>query len=315
MTLRSALLTSAFPLTDPPAPSPTPSSLARLLKDNPQLAEQLATEATTSRPNSALWSCLALAVVVAAWFLLKHRARRGGRALRAYGRLDPWVQALRSWLAAAPVTFVYVATWTVTTVIFQGTPTTLAGVLNRFNSTNIMGIVTEPVRVLFTSAFIVADYGFFFLGYVAVFLLVITRLEQRIGSARVVLVGTGAHVLGSLLIVALESVLIRAERLSPATVVTQDVGVSYVMVGCAGAYLFLVGKSLRWWYAVGLFVAVVLPLLVLQTIWDLGHFLATVCGMGIFLLLRRWGLRPAMKWRKVAAELEPRPLPTWPTTI
>ncbi len=275
-------------------------------------------EATNEGPNSALWTCLVVAFLALVWFLVKWRAgARWGSdspAVRLYNRCDPWVQALRSWLALAPVTFVYIATWTVTTVIFQGTPTTVAGVLNRFNSTNIMGIVTEPVRVLFSSAFIVADYGFFYLGYVAVYVLIISRLEQRIGSARVVLVGAGAHVAGSLVIVALESVLIRSQLLAPATVVTQDVGVSYVMVGCSGAYLFVVGKAWRWWFASALLLTVVVPLIVVPTLWDLGHFLATAFGIAIFLLVRRWGMRPALKWRTMATGRTPRPLPTWSST-
>jgi hypothetical protein len=302
-------------------PDPTPSSVARLLRENPELAEEVAGQLTQSQANTALFWSLLVAVAVAAWFALKHfaasRAQDAGQSGRRriapslYARFDPWVQTLRVWMAAAPVTFVYVATWTVTTVIFQGTPTTVAGALNRFNSTNIMGIVTEPIRVLFTSAFIVADYGFFFLGYVLVFLLAVARLEQRIGSARVVLVGSGAHVLGSLIIVALETALIRADVLAKSTVVTQDVGVSYVMVGCVGAYLFLVSRPWRWWYAGGLFLGVVAPLLAFRTIWDLGHFVATLSGMGVFLLVRRWGIRPRITWRALVADREPRSLPTW----
>ncbi len=299
-----------------PSPAPTSSALARLLRENPELAEELASQATQSQANTALFWSLLVAFTTMVWFALKHRARSRqdpprGFAAAAYQRLDPWVQALRVWIAAAPVTFVYVTTWTVTTIILQGTPTMLAGALSRFNSTNILGIVSEPVRVLFTSAFIVADNGYFFLGYVAAFLLAVARLEQRIGSARVVLVGAGSHVFGSLIIVALETALIRADVLSKSTAITQDVGVSYVMVGCGGAYLFLVSRPWLWWYAAGLFLGVVAPLLAFQTIWNLGHFVATLIGMGIFLVVRRWGMRPRITWRALTAQREPRRLPTW----
>lgn len=301
-------------LTADPTPSPSPTALTKLLKENPQLAEELAQQATSSRPDTTLWWCLFAVAIALVWFAVKHGAARGGPGSRAgglYRRCDPWVQALRLWVAAAPVSFTYVATWTATTVIFQGTPETVAGVLNRFNSTNIFGILTEPVRVLFTSAFIVADYGFFYIGYVAVYVLIVARLEQRIGSARVIIVGAGSHVLGSLIIVALEAILIHNQVLASSTVITQDVGVSYVMVGAAGAYLFLVSARWRWWYRAALMMGVVLPVIVSQTIWDLGHLVATGVGIVLYLIVRRWGLRPRLTWRATAAAAQPRRLPTW----
>ena len=297
-----------------PVPTIPPEELARVLQENPEYATRLARAATSSTPNWVLGWVVLAAVVAAVWFLLKHRAAAGGhtRSESLYRRFDPWVQALRTWFALAPVTFIYVTSWTVTTVIFQGTPETLAGVVNRFNSTNIVGLLHEPVRVLFTSAFIVADYGFFFIGYVVVYVLITARLEQRIGSARVLIVGAGSHVLGSLMTVAVEVVAIHFGLLSKSLVVTQDVGVSYVMVGTCGAYLFLVSDRWRWWFTAGLVVGVVLPLVVQQSIWNLGHFLATCSGIGLFLLVRRWGIRDRVTWRQLVAARPPRPLPTWP---
>lgn len=307
---------TSAPVEGPPLPAPTipPEELARVLQDNPEYATRLARAATGSTPNWVLGWVVLAAVVAAAWFLVKHRAAVGGhtRSERLYRRFDPWVQALRAWFAMAPVTFIYVATWTVTTVIFQGTPETLAGVVNRFNSTNIVGLLHEPVRVLFTSAFIVADYGFFFIGYVVVYVLITARLEQRIGSARVVVVGAGSHVLGSLMTVAVEAVAIHFGLLSKSLVVTQDVGVSYVMVGTCGAYLFLVSRAWRRWFTAGLAVGVVLPLVVQQSIWNLGHFLATCSGIVLYLVVRRWGVRDRVTWRQVIAARQPRRLPTWP---
>lgn len=297
-----------------PAPTVPPEQLARVLQDNPEYAARLARFSTSSTPNWALgWIMLAAALALV-WFLLKHRAAVAdhARSTRLYRRLDPWVQAMRAWFALAPVTFIYIATWTVTTVIFQGTPESLAGVVNRFNSTNIVGLLHEPVRVLFTSAFIVADFGFFFIGYVIVYVLITARLEQRIGSARVVVVGAGAHVLGSLLTVATEVLGMNLGLVARSVVVTQDVGVSYVMVGTCGAYLFLVGPPWRRWFVAAMAVGVLLPLVVQHTIWNLGHFLATCAGVGLYLVVRRWGLRDRVTWRGLVAQRPPRELPTWP---
>lgn len=321
--IRAALAAEAGPTSPSPEPSPLPTTLSELLRANPQISEHLSRQ--TPGPNTVLFGVVALGLLALLWFAVKHLAAKSvgdadaavgdpGRALRLYRRADPWVQALRTWLAAAPVTFVYLATWSATTIIFQGTPETLSSALNRFNSTNIMGLVTEPVRVLVSSAFIVADYGAFFYGYVAVYVLITARLEQRIGSARIIAVGVASHVLASLMIVGLERIGIYLELLKKSTVVTQDVGVSYVMVGTCGAYLLFVSARWRWWFAAGLAGGVVLPLIASHTIWDLGHFLATSIGLLTGLVVRRWGVRPRMTWRAVAAAAQPRPLPTWQST-
>ena len=65
--------------------------------------------------------CLAARTLALLWLLVKHLARRDKRiGLRIYDLLDPQVQALRIWIANAPVTFVYIACWTITSVIVQG---------------------------------------------------------------------------------------------------------------------------------------------------------------------------------------------------
>lgn len=253
-----------------------------------------------------------LFLLAIAWFALKALARRGGGARRLYDRLDPRVQAGRVWLARSPVTFVYIATWTITSVIVQGAPEELANMFSRFNSTNILGLVTTPLRVLFSSAFIVADNGFAFLGYVLVYVLITARLEQRLGSARLLVVAASAHVLGSLLMVATEAALIQAGLLAKTTIVTVDVGVSYVMVGTCGGYLLFISRKWRWWFYAGMFIAIVLPVLVVRDIWSLGHLNATIIGLLATLVVRRWGTRPPLLWTQLRESLPPRPLATWP---
>jgi hypothetical protein len=253
-----------------------------------------------------------LFLLALAWFTTKALARRGGRARRLYDRLDPRIQAGRVWLARSPVTFVYIATWTITSVIVQGAPESLADSFSRFNSTNILGLATAPFRVLFSSAFIVADNGFAFMAYVLVYVLISCRLEQRIGSARFLVVAICAHMLGSLLTVATEALLIQAGLLAKSTVATIDVGVSYVMVGTCGGYLLFIGRKWRWWYVAGMFVAIVLPVILIHDIWSLGHLNATIIGLLATLVVRRWGTRPPLLWRQLRAGLPPRPLATWP---
>ncbi len=285
-------------------PSPSPADI--------KAAEVARNAGLTSIKDTVIVIVTVLAVVAVCWFVAKALAKHPeSRAAWLYRRLDPTVQAMREWMARSPVTFVYIATWTVTSVIFQGVPAELANVFSRFESTNILGIVTEPLRVLFSSAFIVADNGYAFLFYVAVYVLITARLEQRIGSARVIIVGAAAHVLGSLLTVLMETVLIHTHVLPVGDALTTDVGVSYVMVGTCGGYLLFIASKWRWWYYAAMFVGLVLPLIVIHDIWSLGHFNATIIGLLTTLIVRRWGVRPPLLWRDAVAAAAPRPLPTW----
>lgn len=214
-------------------------------------------------------------------------------------------------MARSPVTFVYVATWTVTTVLIQGSPDEIAALFTRFTSTNLYGVATAPVRVLFGSAFLVADNGLGYLAYVAVFALIVARAEQRLGSARIILVGASAHVLASLIVVALEAYALRRDRVGDSIILTVDVGVSYVMAGICAGYLLFVGRKWRWWYVAAVVVTLVVPLVVIRDIWSLGHFLAAVIGWTATILLAKWGTRPPLLWRDLVSGHPPRALPTW----
>lgn len=263
--------------------------------------------------DGAVLAITAVACAVAAgWFALKALARRDATwAIRAYSWCDPRVQAGRLWCARAPVTFVYVATWTVTTILIQGSPDEIAALFTRFTSTNIYGAATAPLRVLVGSAFLVADSGLGYLAYVTVFALIVARAEQRLGSARILVVGASAHVLASLIVVALEAYALQRDRVSGSIVLTADVGVSYVMAGICTGYLLFVSRRWRWWYAVALVVTLVVPLVVVRDIWSLGHFLAAATGWSATMLLARWGTRPPLMWRDLVAGHPPRALPTW----
>lgn len=247
-----------------------------------------------------------------AWFAVKAVARRGGNwALSIYRWVDPRVQAGLLWCARSPVTFIYVATWTVTTILIQGAPDDITALFTRFTSTNIYGIATEPVRVLLGSAFLVADDGLGYVAYVLVFALIVARAEQRLGSARIIVVGLASHVVASLITVELEAEAVRTDRVSGAIVLTTDVGVSYIMAGICAGYLLFVSARWRWWYVATLLVTLVVPLLVTGDIWSLGHFLAALTGLALTAVLRRWGVRPPLLWRDLVAAATPRPLPTW----
>lgn len=278
----------------------------------PALASATPVESAVSIRDTVYRIVLIIGLLAVGWFILKARARRStGWAQRTYLRLDPVLQALTIWLRDSPATFVYMATWTATSIIVQGAPAPLADALDVSNSTNIVGILTQPGRVLMASALIVAENGFAFMGYVVVYVLITARLEQRIGSARVIIVAVASHVLGSLITVGLESILIHAEILPKTTVITADVGVSYVMVGTCAGYMLFISKKWRWWYFAALFVGLVLPVLIVRDIWSLGHLIAATIGLITTAIVRQWGVRPDLPWRALVRTHPARPLPTW----
>ena len=228
-----------------------------------------------------------------------------------YERVDPTVQAVRVWVGRAPAVFTYMAIWTTTSVVQQGQPALLADVSARLASTNIHNLLEDPMRVLFISAFLVADYGFGYWLYVVVFSVVVARLEHRVGAARWLMAAVGAHVLGTLLTVVVEAKAIHLEAAGRTLVLTQDVGVSYVMVGSLGAYLWFVGRRWRWPYSAALAVGIIGPLVVWHTIWDLGHFLATAVGIAAGWLASCWPSREPLSFRALRSSLGPRDLPTF----
>lgn len=262
--------------------------------------------------DTVVWLVWALLISVPMWSALKWQAHRGSAFARGlYERSDSGLRALRIWVFHAPVVFTYMAAWTVTSVITQGTPEAVADVAARYNSTNIFSLSTEPLRVLFSSAFLVADYGVGFLFYVLVYFLIAARLEHRIGSVRFLFVAGVSHVVGSLLTVLVETWALDM-GLAPNTLkFTQDVGVSFVMVGSLGAYLWLVGRRWRIPYFAAVLAGIGLPMLISHTIWDLGHFIAATLGTITGYVAQQFPMRDRIIWKDLVAGLPPRELPTF----
>lgn len=277
---------------------------------DPVVADTVALD-MRANPDRVMRMVVVMTVLLLAWLALKALARRG-HGVWLFQRLDPAVQTLRIWVMAAPAVFTYTAVWTVTTVLQQGAPEQLTDLLSRWHSTNIVGLASEPLRVLFSSAFVVADNGYGFVGYVVVYVMIAARLEHRVGAVRFLLVAAMAHVLASLVIVLVEDWAIRAGQAPAALKFTIDVGVSYVMVGTVGAYLWLVGRKWLPWLALSLAVGVGLPMIISGTIWDLGHLLATLFGLLGGWVATRFPLREPLNWRHLQASATPRALPTFP---
>lgn len=249
-------------------------------------------------PTFVLWYVIVAALLALVWFGIRALARRDVRwAVAAYDRADPLIHALRQWAAMAPVTTIYVACWTSTTLVFQGAPPDVVNLLVRSSSTNLLELLQGPLRAMVVSALIVADNGVGFILYVIAFALIVARLEHRVGSARLLLIWVVSHMGASLITVGIEVFLLRngaPQRLA----VTADVGVSYVMVGSMGAYLLLVSRKWRPWYFAAMAIGILGPLILSHKIVDVGHFLATVLGTTVaYFAIHYGGTRSPILWR------------------
>ncbi len=250
----------------------------------------------------ALAYVLIAAAIAVLWFIVRALARRQVRwAEGAYRRLDPYVQASALWFRSAPATFIYMAIWLATTILVQGSSKRLVDALTEMDSSNIAEVMRAPARAILVSGLLVADRGAGLLAYVVVFVLIVARLEQRLGTPRTLIVWLCSHVIATLLVLATEEKLISASVLQSTLETTLDVGVSYVMVGSMGAYMLFVSRRWRWWYYALLFVGIVGPVILDREIWDVGHLLATLIGLCTGVALTRWGVRPRLLWRPMCA--------------
>lgn len=226
-------------------------------------------------------------VAVAVWYVLCALSGRAGWAGRAVDRLSPWTRWLHAWVLSAPATFTYVAMFTGSTLVQTSAPPRLVDLLTTLQSTNLRNLARAPLSSLLDSMLWVADRGAGLILYIALYVTVVAWGERLYGTPRMIVIGLSGHVLGSLLTAAVETRALETGRAPARLAITTDVGVSYVMVaGCAAAVLLMRG---RWLLAgvAGLVIGIVLPVIVLHTLWNLGHFFATSCGLAVAWLLLR----------------------------
>jgi hypothetical protein len=178
---------------------------------------------------------------------------------------------------SAPASFCYIAIFTASTVIQDSAPPNLIDRLTTYQSTNLVRLAADPVRVLLASSLWI-DEGVGLLGYVLVFGTVVAWAERRYGSPRIILIGYSAHIFGSLTTALIERVAINSHRAPASLAYDSDVGVSYVLVGCCAAAILVLGGRWRIGLGAALLVAAEIPVVTSHTFYDLGHLLAVLYG-------------------------------------
>jgi hypothetical protein len=221
----------------------------------------------------------ACALLVVAWYVLRALALRWTWAESAVHRISPRTRRMHEWIVSAPATFGYIAVFTATTVVQRTTPPRLINLLTSVNSTSLAQLRLAPLSALADSAVWVADRGAGLGGYIVGFATLVAWAERRYGTPRIILICLAGHVLGTLLTARVELHAIQT-GLAPAKLATStDVGVSYIMVAGIAAAVLVMQRRWQLICGIGLAAGVIAPVFISHTVWDLGHLLATLCGL------------------------------------
>lgn len=136
-------------------------------------------------------------------------------------------------MRTAPLTFAWLAVLFVTTRIQRSASRRERRRLLRHNSTNVYHLTVDPHRVLASSLFWLDDRRWW--PYAVLFAAVVAPAERRLGSLRWLAIGTTAHVGSSYLSQGIQYRAIRTGDAPLREVITRDIGVSYFLLGVAGA--------------------------------------------------------------------------------
>lgn len=145
-------------------------------------------------------------------------------------------------MAGAPLSFVWLLVLLVTTRVQRSAGRRGSRRIQRRNSTNLRRLRSEPHRVLTTSLFWLDDHRWW--PYVPVFVTVVAPAERRLRWWRWLLVGICAHVISTYVGQSYLRLLIRKGRAPQRLENARDVGVSYFVLGVAGA---LSGYTRKQW--------------------------------------------------------------------
>jgi hypothetical protein len=158
------------------------------------------------------------------------------------------------------------------------------------SSTNLHNLRTQPLAVLFLSAFVVESP--WSLWILVPLVLAFGAAQQWLGRAATLLVAVMGHVFATVFVALIVNAGIANHQLSRRVADEPDVGVSYGLATLGGLLVYRLPP--RWRTQVVLAVTAVLLLLVVvsQTFTDLGHLVAWGIGLAIGLVGTRMRMAP-----------------------
>ncbi|WP_416968459.1 rhomboid-like protein [Streptomyces sp. 4F14] len=216
-------------------------------------------------------------------------------AVRAF----PRVWRLLPTPTGTPFTFWYAVLLAVTSYVADNADPAWVDSVLQASSTDVTHLVQAPVLVLVASALWVA--GGLGSPFAAVFLLVLTALERRIGALRTALVFLAGHVVATLATELPVGFAVLVGRLPDTSLHRLDYGISFGVAASLGAVTGLLRPWIRWPVLV-LFGGMLLQDLVNLTdpVSNWGHLIALGVGVGTWRWVRRWSAESTEALRRTA---------------
>lgn len=198
---------------------------------------------------------------------------------------------MKSWLAAAwrfvrtaPLTYLWLTVLLVTTIIQRQLGRRELHTMLVHGSTNLHGLATNPLRVLFESLLWID--GRYWTPYLVLFTLFLAPAEQWLGQIRWLTVGFTAHIGATYISEGLLYLAIQHHLAPERLVHARDIGVSYFLVGLIAVLAYHVAKPWRWGYLAVLIMIFLGPVIFDPKFTAIGHFAAIFIGLLFYPMAR-----------------------------
>jgi len=209
-------------------------------------------------------------------------------------RLDPLRRRWRAWrprvlgyTRSAPGTYAYLFVLLITSWILQTSSSRIANALLQERSTNLHHLASDPLRVLFSSAFWVGSFADW-IAWVALFSVFVAPVERWIGTWRTALVFFIGHVGATLITAAGLWVALRFDLVESSVVNARDVGASYGFAAVAAVLTYRFSGRRGLLYAGGLVGVAGVMLAANHNFTYWGHLIALAIGFACYPLVRRF---------------------------
>jgi hypothetical protein len=182
-------------------------------------------------------------------------------------------------ISRTPLSFAWLLILFVTTRLQRSAGRRKARRIQQAHSTNIVRLRREPHCVLFSSLFWLDGRSWW--PYVPVYVGVVVPAERRLGWWRWLLVGVSAHVIATYVSQGRLSWSIRKGHAPRRLINARDVGVSYFVMGVAGALSGYVDRRWRATAQTAAFSALAANAVARPTFTELGHLTAFGVGLAV----------------------------------
>jgi membrane associated rhomboid family serine protease len=206
-----------------------------------------------------------------------------------------------AYIRSAPGTYAYLFVLLITSWILQTSSSRIANALLQERSTNLHHLATDPLRVLFSSAFWVGSFADW-VAWVALFSIFVAPVERWVGTGRAALVFFIGHVGATLITAGGLWIALQSDLVESSVVNARDVGASYGFAAVAATLSYRFTGRQRILYAAALvgFAGVSLALSHNFTYW--GHLIALVIGFACYPIVRRFVPRRGERYVPATAD-------------